>query len=129
MDEAYLAKYGLLQALQLGFDAAEAVGAVLGLRLRADRVAGGKVVKITRTVVAGHPLGGSYRGRAWEHFHDRGSAHDKSVLKIMSFDSRDSTNWIGQAHQTIRLMDDGLAVMRDLLTRILSHLTNDTKRT
>ena len=52
----------------------------------ADRAAGGRVLKITRTVVAGHPLGGSYRGRASEHFHDRGSAHDKSLLKIMSFD-------------------------------------------
>jgi len=89
VDEAYLAKYGVLQALQLGFDASEAVGEPLGLRLRADRSSGGEVVKITRTVVAGHPLGGSYRGRAWEHFHDRGSANDKSVLKIMSFDRHD----------------------------------------
>jgi hypothetical protein len=129
MDEAYLAKYGLLQALQLGFDAAQAVGEVVGLQLRADRVAGGKVVKITRTLVAGHPLGGSYQGRAWEHFHDRGSAHEKSVLKIMSFDSEDPTNWTGQTQQTFRLMNDGLAVIRELLSRILNNLSEKAKRT
>jgi hypothetical protein len=125
VDEAYLAKYGLLQALQLGFDATQAVGELLGLRLRADRVAGGKVVKITRTLVAGHPLGGSYQGRAWEHFHDRGTAHEKSVLKIMSFDSHDPTNWTGQTHETNRLMNDGLAVICELLSQVLQRLDLD----
>ena len=124
VDEAYLAKYGLLQALQIGFDAAERVGKVLGTRLRADAVAGGKEVKITRTVVAGHPLGGSMQGQAWEHFHDRGSAHDKSVMKIMSFASADSEDWTGQTQLTDQLMDDGLAVIRDLLRRSLVKLNS-----
>jgi hypothetical protein len=96
------------------------------LRLRADRVAGGKVIKITRTPVATHPLGGSYQGRRpWEHFHDRGTAHEKSVLKVMSFDSHDPTNWTGQTHETIRLMNDALAVIRKLLSQILQRLDLD----
>lgn len=119
VDEAYLAKYGLLQALQLGFDAAEGVARVFGANLRADQMPGGKVVKITRTVVAGHPLGGSMRGDAWEHFHDRGSVHDKSVMRIMSFHSHDTERWVGQTQLTAQLMDDGLRAIRDLLRRCL----------
>jgi hypothetical protein len=92
------------------------------LRLRADRVAGGKVIKITRTLVASHPLAGSYQGRPWEHFHDRGTAHEKSVLKVMSFDSHDPTNWTGQTRETIRLMNDALVVIRKLLSQILQRL-------
>jgi hypothetical protein len=118
-DEAYLAKYGLLQALQLGFDAVERVGEVLGVRLRADAASGGKRIKITRTLVAGHPLGGNMRGQAWEHFHDRGSASDKSVMKIMSFASDNTDNWTGQTQSTTDLMDDGLVVIRNALHQII----------
>jgi hypothetical protein len=64
VDEAYLAKYGLLQALQVGFDAAECVARVLGEKLRADKMPGGKVVLVARNIVAGHPIGGNMAGDA-----------------------------------------------------------------
>jgi hypothetical protein len=101
VDEAYLAKYGLMQALQLGFDAAVSVGRVLGTEQRADT---------TR------------EGQSWQHYHDRASAHDKSVIKIMSFASRDATEWTGLTQSTVKLMDDGLVVIRDLLRVVLAGL-------
>jgi hypothetical protein len=122
VDEAYLAKYGLMQALQLGFDAAVSVGRVLGTEQRADTTREGKSIKITRTVVAGHPLGGNMQGQSWQHYHDRASAHDKSVIKIMSFASRDATEWTGLTQSTVKLMDDGLVVIRDLLRVVLAGL-------
>jgi hypothetical protein len=126
VDEAYLAKYGLLQALQLGFDAAEDVGKVLGIRLRADAGERGKVVKMTRNVVAGHPVGGSMQGRAWEHFHDRASVHDKAVMKIMSFASGDSDHWTGQTQLTAQIISDGLTIIGDLLRRSIAELAPDS---
>jgi hypothetical protein len=123
VDEAYLAKYGLLQALQLGFAATEASAEAFGLRARADRQPGGKTVKVIRNVVAGHPLGGSLQGKAWQHFHDRQTAHDKSVLRIMSFASSGSGDWTGQTQQTQVLIDDGFAVMDGILTLVCTHLT------
>ncbi len=124
VDEAYLAKYGLLQALQLGFDATQAVGKALGLKRRADAALGGKVVKVTRNIVAGHPLRGTMHGRAWEHFHDRSSAHDHAVIRVMSFASDDGTNWTGQTLSTLELMNDGLRVMRALLLEVLKSLAD-----
>ena len=111
VDEAYLAKYGLLQALQLGFDATEAVARMLGNRVRADKMPGGKAVLVTRNIVAGHPIGGTLDGESWHHFHDRGSAHDKQLMRVMSFSRRDPERWTGQTVSTDDLIRDGLMVI------------------
>jgi hypothetical protein len=123
VDEAYLAKYGLLQALQVGFDAAECVARVLGEKLRADKMPGGKVVLVTRNIVAGHPIGGNMAGEAWLHFHDRATAHDKDVIRVMSFSRRDPEKWTGQSITTADLVRDGLAVISELLSRALDSFT------
>ena len=119
VDEGYLAKYGLLQALQVGFDGAEAVGEALGVELRADRQSGGKSVKVTRNIVAGHPIGGNMEGESWHHFHDRATAHDDSVIRVMSFSRKDPGHWTGQTILTSELIADGLDIMAELLRRSL----------
>ena len=119
VDEAYLAKYGLLQALQVGFDGAEAVARVLGVRLRADGAAQGKDVKVARNIVAGHPIGGTMQGQSWHHFHDRATAHDKAVIRVMSFPRDDPENWTGQTIQTDELVTDGISVIVKVLRRAL----------
>ena len=120
VDEAYLSKYGLLQALQVGFDAAEDVARVLGVKLRADKMTGGKTVLIARNIVAGHPIGGNMAGQSWLHFHDRASAHDKAVIRAMSFSRKDPSVWTGQTLATADLIHDGLGVISELLTRSLT---------
>lgn len=121
VDEAYLAKYGLLQALQAGFDAAEAVCRSVGIRARADRLPGGKSVLVVRNIVAGHSLGGTMSGRPWHHFHDRQSVHDKDVIRVMSFERSDPANWTGQTIDVARMISDGLAVITELLRRAVSN--------
>ncbi len=123
VDEAYLSKYGLLQALQVGFDAAEHVARVLRVKLRADRMAGGKTVLVARNIVAGHPIGGSMAGQSWLHCHDRASAHDNSVIRVMSFSRKDPSKWTGQTLRTEELIHDGLDVIDELLTRALTAVT------
>jgi len=120
VDEAYLAKYGLLQALQVGFDGAEAVGQVMGVRLRADSVPGGKGVKVTRNIVAGHPIRGNMQGESWHHLHDRVSAHDAAVIRVMSFSRREPDRWTGQTLLTDELIGNGLQTMEELLRRALT---------
>jgi hypothetical protein len=124
VDEAYLAKFGLLQALQLSFDGAEAVARMLGTPLRADGVSGGKAVKIARNIVAGHPIGGTMAGESWHHFHDRSTAHDKAVIRVMSFSRADPDNWTGQTLQTDELIADGLSVIAEVLRRALGGFGN-----
>jgi len=119
VDEAYLAKYGLLQAVQIGFDGAEDVGRALGVRLRADGIPGGKSVKIARNIVAGHPIGGNMQGESWHHFHDRSTAHDKAVIRVMSFSRDDPERWTGQALETEALVTDAITVIAELLCRTL----------
>lgn len=119
VDEAYLAKYGLLQALQVGFDAVEAVARCLGTKVRADAVAGGKTVKVARNIVAGHPIGGTMAGESWHHFHDRSTAHDKAVIRVMSFSRADPERWTGQTLATDELIADGVSVIATVLTRAL----------
>jgi hypothetical protein len=120
VDEAYLAKYGLLQALQVGFDGAEAVAKCLGSRIRSDSIAGGKTVKIARNIVAGHPIGGNMAGESWHHFHDRGSAHENAVIRVMSFSRTDPERWTGQTLATDELVTDGLGTIAEVLRRSLS---------
>lgn len=119
-DEAYLAKYGLLQAVQLGFDGAEAIARLLGAKLRADSVPGGKAAKIARNIVAGHPIGGNMAGESWHHFHDRSTAHDNAVIRVMSFSRADAERWSGQTLATNELVTDGLAVIAEVLRRSLA---------
>lgn len=121
-DEAYLAKYGLLQALQVGLDAAETVGRCAGQRFDAWK-AGGKTAIEARTIVAGHPVGGTMRGEKWLHFHDRGSSHEKAVIRVMSFSRDDPEKMTGQTILTDDLMMTGLTVMADLLRKSAENLT------
>jgi hypothetical protein len=104
VDQAYLTKYGLLQAMQLAFDSVQAVAGAFGLKLRPDRLAGGKAVLITRNLVAGHPVGGTYRSLPHQHFHDRASAQDPAVIRLMSFQSNSPKEWNGQTLLTIELI-------------------------
>lgn len=115
--DAYLSKFGLLQALQLGFDAAEEVGRTLGVRLRADREPGGKTVLVTRNLVAGHPIGGTLNGHRWNHFHDRQTAQSKEVIRVMSFHAADNDIWTAQTVVVAQLISDGLGVIAGLLNR------------
>ncbi|HXJ82818.1 MAG TPA: hypothetical protein VMS64_29540 [Candidatus Methylomirabilis sp.] len=119
VDEAYLAKYGLLQAVQVGFDGAEGVARTLGLTLRADAMPGGKAVKIARNIIAGHPLGGNMQGESWHHFHDRATAHDKAVIRVMSFSRPDPERWTGQTLATEGLVTDAVGAIAELLRRAL----------
>ncbi len=120
--EAYLAKYGLLQAMQLAFDSMQAVAGALGVRLRPDRLPGGKVVLVTRNLVAGHPVGGTYRGSPHQHFHDRASAHDPAVIKVMSFQRDDPKEWSGQTLLTADLIANAYTVVTEGLERTCDHL-------
>jgi hypothetical protein len=122
VDEAYLAKYGLLQAMQLAFDSMQAVAGALGLKLRPDRLPGGKVVLVTRNLVAGHPVGGTYRGSPHQHFHDRASVHDPGVIKVMSFQRDDPQEWSGQTQPTADLIANAYTVVTEGLERACDHL-------
>jgi hypothetical protein len=122
VDEAYLAKYGLLQAMQLSFDSVQAVAGAFGMRLRPDRLPGGKVVLVTRNLVAGHPVGGTYRGLPHQHFHDRASAHDAAIIKVMSFQRDDPKKWSGQTLLTIELISSAYSVITEALERVRDHL-------
>ncbi len=119
VDEAYLAKHGLLQAVQIGFDGAQDVARALGVRLRADGTPGGKAVKIARNIIAGHPIGGNMQGESWHHFHDRSTAHDKAVIRVMSFSRADPERWTGQTLDTEALVTDAINVINELLRRAL----------
>jgi hypothetical protein len=120
VDDAYLAKFALLQALQLGFDAAQNTCAAVGIKARADATAEGKSIKITRHIVAGHPLGGTMGGKNWLHFHDRSSAHDKDTIRVMSFLDSDPSTWTGQSQSARELIDNGLQVLLGLLQQARS---------
>jgi hypothetical protein len=121
VDEAYLAKYGLLQALQVAFDGAESVAKVLGVRLRADRK-GGKAVIVARNIVAGHPIGGNMNGKSGHHCHDRATAHDKAIIRVMSFSRSDPGRWTGQTLRTEELINDGLHTIKRILRDALNSL-------
>lgn len=122
VDQAYLTKYGLLQAMQLAFDSVQAVAGAFGLKLRPDRLPGGKAVLVTRNLVAGHPVGGTYRSLPRQHFHDRASAHDPAVIKVMSFQSDSPKEWSGQALLTIELIANAYSVVTEALERTRDHL-------
>jgi hypothetical protein len=81
---------------------------------------GGKTVLVARNIVAGHPIGGNMDGQSWLHFHDRSSAHDKAVVRVMSFSRKGPTEWTGQTLLTADLMRDALGVIGELLTRALA---------
>jgi hypothetical protein len=121
-DHAYLAKYGLLQAMQLAFDSVQAVAGALGMKLRPDRLPGGKVVMVTRNLVAGHPVGGTYQGSAYQHFHDRGSVQDPDVIRVMSFQQDEPEEWTGQTQLTADLIANTYAVVTASLNRVCGHL-------
>jgi hypothetical protein len=124
IDDAYLTKYGLLQAMQLAFDAAQAIAGSFGMKLRPDRLPGGKVVLVTRNLVAGHPLGGTYRGVSHQHFHDRATAHDPEIIRVMSFQHDDPKEWNGQTLLTTELIRSAYAVVTEALERIRDHLAS-----
>ena len=110
---------GLLQALQVAFDGAESVAKVLGVRLRSD-CKGGKAVIVTRNIVAGHPIGGNMNGKSWHHCHDRATAHDKAIIRVMSFSRSDPGRWTGQTLRTEELIKDGLHTIKRILRDALN---------
>jgi hypothetical protein len=122
VDEAYLTKYGLLQAMQLAFDSVQAVAGAFGLKLRPDRLPGGKAVLVTRNLVAGHPVGGTYRGLPHQHFHDRASVHDPAVIRVMSFQRDNPKEWSGKTLLTTELITSVYSVVTEALQRIRDHL-------
>lgn len=122
VDQAYLSKYGLLQAMQIAFDSVQAVAGAFGLKLRPDRLPGGKAVLVTRNLVAGHPVGGTYRSLPHQHFHDRASACDPTVIKVMSFHSDRPKEWSGQTLLTIELITSAYSVVTEALERTRDHL-------
>lgn len=122
VNEAYLGKYGLLQAMQLAFDSVQAVAGAFGLKLRPDRLPGGKAVLVTRNLVAGHPVGGTYRGLPHQHFHDRASAHDPAVIRVMSFQRDNPKKWNGQTLLTTELITNSYSVVAEALERVRDHL-------
>lgn len=121
VDQAYLTKYGLLQAMQLAFDSVQAVAGAFGLKLKPDRLpggkTGGKTVLVTRNLMAGHPAGGTYRRLPHQHFHDRASAHDPAVIKVMSFQSDNPKEWSGQTLLTKGLITSAYSVITEALER------------
>lgn len=125
VDDAYLAKFGLLQAFQLGFDAAEVVCRLVGAKANAGASARGKEVLMARSIIAGHPLGTRVRQTKWQHFHDRASAHEKSYIRVMAFQDEDPSVWTGMSLPTGVLIDNGLAVMNRLLEKARSRLPDD----
>ena len=80
---------------------------------------GGKAVKIVRNIVAGHPLGGNMQGESWHHFHDRSTAHDKAVIRVMSFSRADPDRWTGQTLETEALATDAITAIAELFRRAL----------
>jgi hypothetical protein len=127
VDEAYLAKYGLLQALQVAFDGAKSAAKVLGVQLRADRK-GGKAVIVARNIVAGHPIGGNMEGESWHHFHDRATAHDKAIIRVMSFSRSDPGHWTGQTLRTEELINDGLHAITQILRDALDSFATSPEK-
>lgn len=80
---------------------------------------GGKAVKIARNIVAGHPLGGNMQGESWHHFHDRATAHDRAVIRVMSFSRAEPERWTGQTLATDTLVTDAIGAIGKLLRRAL----------
>ena len=81
---------GVLQALGWASMPPKACPRVVGSPNQ--RVADSKAVKITRDIVEGTPRG-TMRGRSWSIFHDRTSAHEKAVMRVMPFAKEDSADW------------------------------------
>jgi len=93
-----------------------------GLKLTPDRLPGGKAVLISRNLVAGHPVGGTYRGLPRQHFHDRASAHHPAVIRVMSFQRDNPKEWSGQTLVTTELITIAYSVVTEALERIRDHL-------
>ncbi len=120
--QAYLAKFGLLQALQNQLKAVEELATAIGEHVRMDRLPGVASVLVTRHIVAGHPLGGKVDGTKWQHFHDRGTVHDPAVIRVMSFEVTDPKNWTGQTILVAELLRDESAAVLTALTRLRAFL-------
>jgi hypothetical protein len=115
---AYLAKYGLLQAMQLQQLASETVAVALGfaeLKLQASNM-----VRLARHNAVGHPF--SNRGAQEDHFLDRSSILD-NVLKVMSF--RPDGSWYGRTEQIPALKRMQREIVAGYLSQIIEAV--DTK--
>lgn len=100
--EAYLKKYGLLQAMQLQLDAVDALGRGLGKNLDINQYEGIRSVRDVRHTVGGHPIRSQTRGAKRQHFHDRITILEPGVIRFMSFAAADPTDWSGA---TLRVGD------------------------
>ena len=57
-----------------------------------------------------------------QHFHDRASAHDPAVIKVMSFQRDDPKEWSGQTLLTADLIANAYTVVTEGLERTCDHL-------
>jgi hypothetical protein len=94
-------------------------------KLRPDRLPGGKVVLVTRNLVAGHAVGGTYRGLPCQHFHDRVSVQYPAAIKVMSFERDNPKEWNGQTLLTSELTTSAYSVVNEALERIRDHLQSE----
>jgi hypothetical protein len=124
--QGYLMKFGLLQAFQNQLKALEEIGSVVAIPVRADRL-GAADVLATRHIVAGHPLGGRVEGRSWQHFHDRQTVLEPTVIRVMSFESSKPRNWMGQTIAVGDLVTSVTHVIRKGLTHIRDTLVRDAR--
>ena len=120
--EAFLKKYGLLQAVQLQLDAVSSLGSCLGCNLKMDKYDGVKVALNTRHTVAGHPIRSQTRGTKRHHFHDRISVMDPTVMRFMSFNAADPTEWRGETTTVDYLVNSVEAAVKSALAELADFL-------
>ena len=120
--EAYLMKFGLLQALQNQLKSVEEVADAVGRPRRIDRLDGVAMILVTRHIVAGHPLRSNVDGTVWRHFHDRGSVHDPTMIRVMSFAADDPAEWTGRTVMVADLLRDQAAAVETVLRETLGRL-------
>src|SRR5690349_5365267 len=108
--------------MQLAFDSMQAGGGRSGVRIRPDPLA-------RRQGRLGDPQPGG-RSSCWrnlprfphQHFHDRASAYDPAVIRVMSFQQDNPKEWSGQTLLTADLIGNAYAVVTEGLERTRDHL-------
>ena len=117
--EAYLMKIGLLQALHNQIKSVEEIGLSVNQPKKLDRLEGVASILVTRHIVAGHPLRSNVNGTVWRHFHDRGSVHDPTVIRVMSFQASEPENWTGRTVIVADLLRDQATAVERALGELL----------
>jgi hypothetical protein len=117
--EAYLMKFGLLQALHNQLKSVEEIASSVNRPRKLDRLDGVASILVTRHIVAGHPLRSNVDGTVWRHFHDRGSVHDPTVIRVMSFEAIHPENWTGRTVVVADLLRDQATAVESALSEVL----------